>query len=247
MDDLGRSIGQFVAALLNPRSTRGVDFWFSSDEAPAIDDMAASPTLIPSPSLPMRSMADRAQEQIAGLQKIDPDFSDVQFLGQAATIYGAALAAECSMNVDALASIATPALIASFKTRLTTLSGAGLACVVKDIKLLGTTIFKISMDGTRQSIVVRFVGTGVRATQDSASGAAVDGSLTSNSFTEFATFVRPAGTTTPKAAAAGGAINCPSCGAPTVAGAATCPFCGTQLTGTGSVWLLDHLSFSAYT
>jgi hypothetical protein len=111
----------------------------------------------------------------------------------------------------------------------------------------GSAIIKVTVDGTRQAAIVRFSTSGVRFTQDTDSGVAVDGSAASETFSDFVTFVRPPGTTTPKSAGAGGATHCPSCGAPTTAGDAKCPFCGTQLTGTGGTWLLDHVSASAYT
>ena len=42
---------------------------------------------------------------------------------------------------------------------------------------------------------------------------AAEGSVQNETFTEFATFVRPAGAVTPKSAQLGGATHCPSCGA----------------------------------
>lgn len=245
--DIANAIGKFVSFMLQPQSTTLFSAQITTLGDAPLDMTSFAPLSPTAAQQPPVSMADRAHQQIAALQQVDPDFNELQFLGQAATQYGAALAAESTMNPQAFEGIATPNFIAWFGQRVTDWKNAGLVCVVKDIKMSGSTIIKVTIDATVQSVMVRFTGSGVRAVQDAASGAAVQGSLQSDSFTEFGTFVRPAGTTTPKAAAAGGATHCPSCGAPTVAGAATCPFCGTALTGTGSTWLLDKLSVSAYT
>jgi predicted lipid-binding transport protein (Tim44 family) len=192
-------------------------------------------------------MAQRAHGEVASLQTIDPDFSELQFLSQAGDCYLAYLTAEGTMNPDALASVATPDLIATLRARVAEWNGGGLQRIVSGVKIDGSAIYKVSVDGTRQAIMVRISASGVRYSRDVSTGIAVDGSMQPSSFTEFATFVRPAGATTPKSAAAGGATHCPSCGAPTDAGAAVCPFCGSQLTGTGGTWLLDKTSVSAYT
>jgi inner membrane protein import complex subunit Tim44-like protein len=193
------------------------------------------------------SMQQRAHDEIAALQHIDPDFNELQFLSQATSIYQTYLSADGGMNPDALAGVATPGMIAWYRQRAAQWKAAGERRVVRDPKLLGSAVMKVSIDADTQAIIVRFSWSGVRFMQDADSGIATEGSMQSDSFTEFATFVRPPGTTTPKAAATGGETHCPSCGAPTTAGAAKCPFCGTQLTGTGSVWLLDKISASPYT
>jgi hypothetical protein len=95
--------------------------------------------------------------------------------------------------------------------------------------------------------MVRFTGGARRFLRDVTTGMVAEGSAQLESFTEFAIFVRPAGSTTPKTAASGGPIHCPSCGAPVDAGAMMCSFCGAALTGTGGAWLLDKVSVSAYT
>ncbi len=196
---------------------------------------------------PPMSMQQRAHDEIAVLQKIDPDFNELQFLGQATASYQAYVEADGAMNADALSSVATPAMVAWYRARVAQWNAAGIRRVVRDVKLLGSTIMKVAVDADRQAIVVRFSASGVRFTQDADTGAATEGSTQNDSFTEFATFVRPPGTTTPKPAADGGATHCPSCGAPTTAGLAKCPFCGTQLTGTGADWLLDKIGASPYT
>jgi predicted lipid-binding transport protein (Tim44 family) len=192
-------------------------------------------------------MQQRAHDDIAGLQKIDPDFSELQFLGQATDQYQAYLTADGAMNADALLPVATPNFVAWYRQHVASWRNAGMRRVVHNMQIVGSTIIKVSTDGTRQAIIVRFSSSGVRYTQDQDTGTATEGSAQPDSFSEFVTFVRPPGTTTPKTAAGGGATHCPSCGAPTTAGAAKCPFCGTQLTGTGSAWLLDKISASAYT
>jgi len=246
MFGLRMSIAKFVDSLLNPASTSSTGM-FATDDI-SLQAMATGAAVnADAQSVLHGTMADRARDQITELQRVDPNFSEVQFLAQASTLYGAALATETTMDIGGLAGIATPEFLATFQKRFDDLRQCGLQCAVSDIKLLSSTIMNLTLDATKQSILVRFVGTGVRASQDAVTHAAVDGSLTPQSFTEFATFVRPAGTTTTPTAAQGGDTHCPSCGAPTVAGAAKCPFCGTQLTGTGSDWLLDKLSASAYT
>lgn len=213
-------------------------------------DAPTSMSMMEMPAAPEQAAPNaqqRAHDDIASLEKIDPNFSELQFLSQAAATYASALAAEDVMNADLTASIATPDFVDSVRKRVADSNGSGTRLVAHDIKPLGSTVIKVALDGSKQAIVVRFTGSGVRCTQDVATGVAVDGSLQSGSFIEFATFVRPAGSTTPKSAGAGGATHCPSCGAPTDAGAIACPFCGTQLIGTGGAWLLDKLSASAYT
>jgi predicted lipid-binding transport protein (Tim44 family) len=249
----------FVAAVLNAlfrssetRVRQSIwSFGTADDPAPSMASMTvitvpASGSAPPAP-VQQATPAQRVRDEIAALQQIDPDFNDLQFLAQATPQYNAVLAAENAMNAAGLSGIATPSFIDWLKKSIADWNADGLRRVVKDVNALAPAIIRVTLDGVNQAILVRFSGTAVRCTQDITSGTAVDGSLQSDSFTEFATFVRPAGTTTPKSAGQGGATHCPACGAPTVAGAATCPFCGTQLTGTGSLWLIDHLSESAYT
>lgn len=209
--------------------------------------LGATTVIAAASTAPPQTMQQRAHDEIATLQQVDPDFSEMQFLAQATAQYQSYLAADGAMSADALRPIATQNFVDGYKTCVASWANAGLRRVVKDMKMIGSAIIKVSLDGTQQAIVVRFSSSGVRYTQDSDSGVATDGSAQPDTFTEFATFVRPAGVTTPKAVSAGGATHCPSCGAPTTAGAATCPFCGTQLTGTGGTWLLDKISASAYT
>ena len=249
--EIARAVWQFIKVLIaTPSSSRGVSFWYGDTDVPpmTVDGLLDTASLGPSaPTAQPLSVAERVHQQVAALQQLDPDFNDLAFLSQATAQYGSTLAAESAMNPDAFEGIATPSFIDWFRQRVAGWNSAGLRCVIQDVKLDGSMIIKVSVDGTAHAIVVRFSGSAVRYTQDVASGAAVDGAMTSQTFTEFATFVRPAGTTTPKTAASGGATHCPSCGAPTTSGAAACPYCGTQLTGTGATWLLDRISASAYT
>jgi inner membrane protein import complex subunit Tim44-like protein len=250
--DFMGGVFQFVGAVLNvlfrAQTTGNVRMSIWADDAPPTMDLVGLPISSMSTygTAPV-SVQQRTHDEISALQQIDPDFSDIQFLTQATVQYQAYLAADGQMSADPLSHIATPEFVDAYSKRLVDLKNAGMQRVVRDVKILNSSIIKISLDGLRQAIVARFSSTGVRYTQDADTKMATDGSAQSDSFTEFATFVRPAGTTTPKSAAAGGAVHCPACGAPTTAGAATCPFCGTQLTGTGSSWLLDKISASAYT
>jgi predicted lipid-binding transport protein (Tim44 family) len=209
------------------------------DSMPMITEATVGP--------PQPSMAQRAHDDIAVLARMDPDFNELQFLAQASVQYRTYLTADAAMSADALTSVATPEFVESFRQRVKRWSDAGLARVAHDMNILASTVLKVSLDGTRQAIVVRFSSSGVRYTKDVDTGTATDGTARSESFTEFGTFERPPGTTTPKLNSAVGNAHCPSCGAPATAGAATCAFCGTNLTGTGSSWLLDKISESAYT
>ncbi len=178
-----------------------------------------------------RPMSEIARDQIAQLQRIDPDFNEVAFLSQATNAFQAALQAEAAMNPDAASSIGTNAFVDCLKQKVAGWRTSGLTRTIAGLKLDPPTLMKISVDGTQQQVTVRFTGTAVQAQW----------------FTEFATFVRPAGSTTPKAAAVGAPVNCPKCGAPAPPGALVCPYCSSPLSGTGGTWLLDHLSASAYT
>jgi len=236
---------RFIGAVLDLLTQRqGTTIWTSEDLS--TESMAMMPDMPVSAPAPV-SIQQRVHDEVAAIQQIDPDFNELQFLAQATATYQSYAAAEAAMDPDAMTAFATPEFVAGFHDCVGKWKAAGLRRVVHDVKTTGSAVIRVTLDGLRQAIVVRFISTGVRFTQDVDTGIATDGSAQSESFTEFATFVRPAGTTTPKAAAAGGTIHCPSCGAPAAAGAAVCAFCGTSLTGTGSTWLLDKLSLSAYT
>jgi predicted lipid-binding transport protein (Tim44 family) len=234
----------FVGTVLNTLfRAQNARLWRSEamdvDSMPMITEATVGP--------PQPSMQQRAHDDIAVLARMDPDFNELQFLAQASVQYQAYLAADAAMTTDPLSSIATTEFIESFRQRVARRSDAGMARVVRDMKILASAVLKVSLDGTRQAIVVRFSSAGIRYTKDADTGTVTEGTAQSDSFTEFATFVRPAGTSTPKSAAAGGTIHCPSCGAPATAGASKCAFCGTNITGTGGTWLLDRISESAYT
>jgi len=248
MDGVFRVVGSVLNALFAGETRRSTSFnMWTSDDVSEMAMAAQAPVSDAPMTIPQPSMQQRAQDAIATLQQIDPDFNELQFVDQATRGYQTYLAADAAMDPDALAAIATPNFVDQYRQRVAQWRAAGVSRVGHDVKILGASVMKVSVDGTQQSIVVRFSASGVRFTQDADTGAATEGSTQSDTFTEFGTFVRPAGTTTPKSAGEGGATHCPSCGAPTTAGAAKCPFCGTQLTGTGAIWLLDHISVSAYT
>lgn len=189
----------------------------------------------------------RTNAQIASLQKIDPNFSEVGFAEVASKSYLAALDAENAMNADALGSIATPEFVAWFRQRIQNWRNGGFERTVRDVKILDAKVINVSVDGARQAVKTRFTCTGTRFTKDGVTGIIADGREQEDSFSEFGTFVRPAGATTPPPAGAGAPVHCPSCGAPQEGGAVKCAFCGTPITGSGAAWQLDHLSESAYT
>lgn len=249
--DFMGSVFRFVGGVLNllfrletqnnPRMT----IWTS--DSVSGDAMATAPLPIDVATLPQPTGTQRAHDEIATLHQIDPDFNEIAFLEMATAQYNAYVAADAAMDPDALAAVATPSFVDAYRRQAADWSAGGLRRVVHGMTMLGSAIIKVMVDGTRQAVVVRFTTSGVRFTQDVDSGVATEGSASPQTFSDFVTFVRPPGTTTPKSAGTGGATHCPSCGAPTTAGAAKCPFCGTQLTGTGGTWLLDHVSASAYT
>jgi predicted lipid-binding transport protein (Tim44 family) len=229
--------------------------WTSDDVQMFPDSFTGAPPLAPgafgaadpADAAPVKPMWQQAQDQIAALQKIDPDFSDVGFLAAAAKTYQGALGAEGASNADALGSAATQHFRDALAQRIADWQSAGMTHHVSDVKLDSPVLFKVSVDGTQQVLMVRFTGTAVRYTADATSNIVTEGSAQSGYFTEFASFVRPAGTTTPKSVAAGAPSHCPGCGAPMQPGAAVCPYCNTPLTGTGSNWQIDKVSASAYT
>jgi predicted lipid-binding transport protein (Tim44 family) len=226
----------------------GDDMMFSSGAipptllAPQFDASVASAA-----GVATQPMWAKAQQQIDSLKQIDPDFNQIAFLDFAAKAWTQAQTAEGAMDASGATDVVTPAYATNLKTHIDDWKNQGFRRVISGLKLDGTTLYKVSLDGVSQSLVVRMAGSGIRYTQDTASGTAEDGSMQSETFTEFATFVRPAGTVTPKTAALGGQTHCPSCGAPAPATATVCPFCNTPLTPGGSPWLLDHVSQSAYT
>jgi hypothetical protein len=230
---------KLLAGNLFRATTRRTDYFNSTDLMP--DTSPLGPDIVAQP------MWQKARQQIDDLRKIDPDFNEVAFLSIAASAYTTALAAEGAMDPSGARNVDTPAFAAHLAQRIDAWKNQGLRRVVSGIKLDGTTLFKVSLDGATQSLVVRISGSGVRYTQDTATGVAAEGSMQTESFTEFATLVRPAAAVTPKSAQVGGPTHCPSCGAPAPAMATICPYCKTPLTPGGAPWLLDHVSQSAYT
>lgn len=216
------------------------------------DDLAGLPSSVTSAdndlaSPPAPPMWVQAKAQLETLQKADPEFLETNFLAQASKTYAAALAAEGAMDDAPLAGLVSPAYEQHFHARVVAWKNGGFTRVVSDVRLDDPTTFKVSIGGDVQAITVRFTGSATRFTREDMTNVISDGSAQSQSFTEFATFVRPAGSTTPKAAALAGALHCPSCGAPVADGALRCSFCGAAISGSGGTWLLDRTSASAYT
>jgi predicted lipid-binding transport protein (Tim44 family) len=236
----------FIAWLINGNSSATVRAW-TSDSIDIPPDAFGDATATATPEAPSTPMWQQAKAQIASLSTIDPDFSEVAFLEQATSIYLAALLAENDMNPSGLGDRATAHFVDQLTQCVTQWQSAGLVRHVSDVKLDSPMTFKVSVDGLQQLITVRFSGQALRYTADDSNCVVTDGSKQPALFTEFAVFVRPAGTTTPKAVGAGAPAHCPSCGAPVDPGVAVCPYCNTPLTGTGSNWQIDRLSASPYT
>jgi predicted lipid-binding transport protein (Tim44 family) len=216
-----------------------------TDDTISTGSMAFTP-LAPDMPSGMLSPPEQAHAQVGSLQQIDPDFNEVAFLSTAATAYTKAIQAEGAMSPDDAIDVVTQAYHDRLAARIADWQAQGYTRVVTGLNVDGTKLFKVSIDGTSQVLTARITGTGVRCTKDVSTGVVAEGSATSQTFTEYATFVRPAGTVTPKTTALGGAAHCPSCGAPAPATATVCPFCGTPLTPGGVAWLLDKISQSAY-
>jgi predicted lipid-binding transport protein (Tim44 family) len=240
----------FVSWLLNgafgSEESRARQFFVDDDIS--TDAMAAAP-MPPEASVTdpaVKPMWQQAKEQVASLQMVDPDFSDIGFLVQATQTYQQALVAENDMNASELGAAATQNFVDSLSQCITQWQSSGLVRKVTDVKLDPPVLFKVSVDGMQQQILVRFTGQAARYKVDATSGIVVDGDKQPAYFTEFAMFVRPASTTTPKSVAAGAPAHCPGCGAPMQPGAAVCPYCNTPLTGTSAGWQIDKLSASPY-
>lgn len=199
------------------------------------------------PSTPAPSMLTQAKAALEGLQKADPDFSEPDFLIEASKAFNAVFAAEGAMDASGISSFVTQNFLAAFEQKVDGWRSGGFTRTVSNVKLDPPATMRIAVGGAQEAITVRFTGSAIRNTKEEMTGLLTEGSATVDSFTEFATFVRPAGSTTPKHVANGGASHCPSCGAPVDDGALKCAFCGAPLTGTGGTWLLDRLSTSAYT
>ncbi|MBV8170696.1 MAG: transporter [Candidatus Eremiobacteraeota bacterium] len=223
--------------------------WSSDDPTMAdgmLDDPAAALGAGSGLATPPKPMWQQARDQIASLQKIDPGFSEVSFLTQASKTYLAALDAEDHMDAGALQGIASQSYTEQLANCITTWRAANLVRHVTGVTIDSPMIFKVTTDGACESIVVRFTGRSVRYTSNDSTGVVTDGGAQPAFFTEFATFTRPSGTTTPPTGA-NAPTHCPSCGAPIEPGTATCPYCNTPLSGTGTLWLIDRLAASPYT
>jgi predicted lipid-binding transport protein (Tim44 family) len=196
---------------------------------------------------PAPSMMTQAKAQLDNLHQVDPNFSEPDFLIAASKIYSALLAAEGAMDADQAASLVTPSFLTFFRQRIQKWRDGGFTRTVSDLCLDPPMTMKLSVDADQEAITVRFTGTARRFTKEDMTNLVTEGSAQTDSFTEFVTFVRPAGSTTPAQIANGAPAHCPSCGAPADSGALKCAYCGAPLTGTGGMWLLDHTSNSAYT
>jgi predicted lipid-binding transport protein (Tim44 family) len=241
--ELFGSVGTLLNVLTQDRRQREFVFTDQADlpSASIGDSAPGQPAALAPP------MWVQAKAQIESLQKADPNFLESAFLTQCAKTYAAALAAEGSMSADALAGSVTPAFLDKLDQRIAAWRQGGFTRVVSDVSLDGPTAFKVAIGGDTQSITVRFTGSAKRFTKEDMTNLVTEGSAQPESFTEFATFVRPAGSTTPKNTNGDAPMHCPSCGAPADGGALKCAFCGAALSGTGGSWLLDHTSASAYT
>ncbi len=235
--------------LSNTRQSGSLTGMFTDDTVRSFGaDVGFVPLVPPGPDEPSdaSTLASHTQLQVDALQKIDPDFNEVAFLSMAAKSYTIAVQAEGSMSADDAKDVVTQTYLAALATKITEWQAAGYTRVVTGLNVDAVKTFKISVDGSSQMLTVRVTGSGVRCTKDASSGVVADGSATNATFTEYATFVRPAGSVTPKTVALGGAAHCPSCGAPAPLSATVCPFCGTPLTPSGAAWLLDKINQSAY-
>lgn len=215
------------------------------------DDLASQiltdPPLGQASTIAAPPMWVQAKTQLEGLQKADPNFREPDFLSQAAKTYSAALAAEGAMDAAPITGLVTPAFLATLQHRIEAWRSGGFTRTVSDVNLDPPATLRVTIGGEQEAITVRFTGSAKRFTKEDMTNLVTEGSVQADSFTEFATFVRPAGSTTPKSVADGAPTHCPSCGAPVDNGSLRCAFCGAPLTGTGGTWLLDKLSASAYT
>jgi hypothetical protein len=187
-----------------------------------------------------------ARDDVNGLKVIDPNFSDIDFLAQAARTYQAALTAGAAMDAQKVSAVTTKRFRDCLADSASDRRAQGQMEHVSDVEFQTSRIISVSAAGTHQVIVVRFSGTWVRYTANASTCILTEGSTQPQAFTEFATFIRPAGTTTPKSIGAGAPAHCPGCGAPARPGTVLCPFCSTPLTGTGGIWLLDSISATPY-
>jgi len=237
--ELFKSVGGVLGG-----SQREFVFTDQGDLSPeAFAEQAASQT----GTLAAPPMWVQAKTQIEALQKADPNFIESDFLVQASKTFGAALAAEGAMDASPITALVTPTFLQSFQQRIDHWRSGGFTRTVGDVKLDPPATLKVTVGGEQEAITVRFTGNAKRFTKEDMTNLLTEGSAQADSFTEFATFVRPAGSTTPQTTAVGAPSHCPSCGAPVDSGAMKCAFCGAPLTGTGGTWLLDKLSASAYT
>jgi len=240
--DFWSELFKSVGSLLQSRNR---EFVFVDENELA--NTLADPSAALADPKPVPSLLAQAKEALDGLEKTDPNFSEADFLSQAGKTFASALASEGAMDASPIAALVTPDFLAGFQQRIDGWRNGGFTRTVSNVALDSPAIMRVAVGGEQEAITVRFTGSAVRNTKEDITGLLTDGTAQVESFTEFATFVRPAGSTTPKNAANGGALHCPSCGAPVEEGVLKCSFCGAPITGSGGTWLLDRLSTSAYT
>lgn len=218
-------------------------------EQDRFSQMMAGGAAVVSPSPAPQAMWQRVRDQVAGFQKIDPQFSPEAVASRAQVLLAREFQAENAMDASGLAGIATPDFIECLQEKIAQWRAAGMRRVVENPTFDPGVLFKVTVDGDSQRAVVRMTGSAVRYVADAALGGLADGSRDPESFTEFVAMRRPVGAVTPAVSAPAAKMTvCPGCGAPISAGASLCSYCGTAL-GSNAVgdWLLDHLSQSAYT
>src|ERR1700680_1799577 len=145
------SFFDFVASVLDGVLGNGANrttrLWTNDDVSPeAFADLSAGDTQ-QAAGPPPKPMYEQEKDQVVALQKIDPDFSDVTVLQQAAKTYQAALAAEGGMNAAALGSAATQAFADQLAQRVSQWQSAGLVHTVSGATVHPPMLFKVSVDG----------------------------------------------------------------------------------------------------
>jgi predicted lipid-binding transport protein (Tim44 family) len=192
-------------------------------------------------------MPVKARAKLAMLEKADPNFREWTFLSRAYSIFRSVLIAEGAANPDLIASVVTPAFLDCFKQRLVQWTTSKQIRVVSDVAIDPPVVFNVVVGPQMQAVTVRFSGIARRFTKDTVTDRVLEGADKLSYFAEFGTFVRPAGSITPKSVVESGTVHCPHCGGPVEEGAMTCGFCGVAISGAGGTWLLDHTDASPYT
>lgn len=241
--DFWSELFKSVGAVINPNQR---EFVFS-DQDDAAAGLLTNPPVSQTTTTSSSPMWVQAKAQLEDLQKADPNFLESDFLAQASKTYGVVLAAEGAMDAGQIAPLVSASFLQCFQERIDQWHSGGFTRTVAQVELDPPVTLRVAIGGEQEAITLRFTGAAARFTKEDMTNLVTEGRAQPDSFTEFATFVRPAGSTTPQSTATGAPSHCPSCGAPVESGALKCTFCGAPLTGSGGTWLLDHLSASAYT